>query len=235
MPGAALSDDGVQLADVAETERSQERARAWTVPSPGARALRRWPRPATGRRGRCGWPRPPWRAPGSGPCARAETPGSVGKSHRGIDQGLQAQAGHQRGHQRPARRRPPGPARRKPPSNGQARAILASLKVPPGFWANWDFRHHNRRRSGGLSRGWASPRPVIRPCSQAKLYSVRQSSNRTGRRSQPGGPGATAGRRWPRRRPCRARRCRPSRPSRCSTRWLEVWRKAGPVRPTAAW
>ena len=33
---------------------------------------------------------------------------------------------------------------------------------------DWDFRHHNCRRSGGLSRGWAAYNPVTGRCSQAK-------------------------------------------------------------------
>ena len=68
---------------------------------------------------------------------------------------LQAQTGHQRRHQD------------QPGVGHQSRlvenhlhtvnpaAILASLKVPPGF-GQLRLRHRNRPRSGGLSRGWAT-------------------------------------------------------------------------------
>ena len=63
--------------------------------------------------------------------AGPETPGPVGEADSGIDQGLQSQAGHQVATTTsPASATRPGSS--KVTSPGQSRAILASLKVPPG-------------------------------------------------------------------------------------------------------
>ena len=65
------AEHGVELTDVAEGEGPQERAQAWTAPSPDEEGPTGWHRIAARRHGRCGCHPPPWRAPGSAPCVRA--------------------------------------------------------------------------------------------------------------------------------------------------------------------
>ena len=80
-PAQALGDDGVQLSDVAETERPQE------VPQGG-----RGHDPVPEHAGRRPCPQPVGVADVAGP-------GTVSETNGGAYQGLQAQTGHQRRHQ----------------------------------------------------------------------------------------------------------------------------------------